>query len=105
MDKKFNYEDIIFRLGYFRNKNNLSARETSLRLGYSASFINRIERKKVELKTSALVEFLDLIEISPVEFFYSIPEHYEQDKALLKSFNQLSNENKEIVIELIKKLK
>lgn len=42
------YKDILFRIGYFRNKH-LSARETSLQLGYSDSFINRIERNNVEL--------------------------------------------------------
>ena len=25
------YKDLVFKIGYFRNKNNLSARDTSLR--------------------------------------------------------------------------
>ena len=31
-------KDLINRLGYFRNKRNLSAREVSLRLGYTESW-------------------------------------------------------------------
>ena len=33
MEKKIDYNEIIHRIGYFRTKANLSARETSLRLG------------------------------------------------------------------------
>lgn len=67
------YKDILFKLGYFRNINNLSARETSLQLGYSDSFFNRIERGEFELKVSTLLAFMDLIHISPIEFFYPKP--------------------------------
>ena len=35
MKKDFTYDDIIYRIGYFRNKNNISARDLSLQLGYS----------------------------------------------------------------------
>ena len=36
------YDEIIDRLGYFRNNANLSARETSLRLGYNPQFIKKL---------------------------------------------------------------
>ena len=45
MEKKIDYDDIIHRIGYFRTKANLSARETSLRLGYSEQFMKRIEKE------------------------------------------------------------
>ena len=61
MEKKMSYDDIIYRIGYFRNKNNLSAREASLQLGFSDSFINRIERKSVELKVSTLLNFMEIV--------------------------------------------
>ena len=50
MPNKIDYNEIIRRIGFFRTKANLSARETSLRLGYSEQFIKRIENKSVELK-------------------------------------------------------
>ena len=106
MDKKnMSYEDILFRIGYFRNKNNLSARETSLQLGYGDCFINRIERKSVELKVSTLMNFMELCNITPEEFFYYNPENYEKDKELLQIIKSLSNENKDALIDMAKRLK
>ncbi|MBE5758355.1 MAG: helix-turn-helix transcriptional regulator [Clostridiales bacterium] len=105
MDKKMSYDDIIFRIGYFRNKNNLSARETSLQLGFSDSFVNRIERKSVELKVSTLLQFMDICNITPEEFFYYKPENYEKDKELLQIIKSLSNENKDALMDIAKRLK
>lgn len=99
-----NYKDVIYRLGYYRNKNNLSAREASLRLGYSDSFINRIERFNVELKLSTLLEFLELVEINPFEFFYPNPENFKEDKQLIESINNLSKDDKDTILELVNKL-
>ena len=45
---KLTYDDVINRIGFFRNKANLSARETSLRLGYSEQFVKRIENKSLK---------------------------------------------------------
>ena len=105
MDKKMSYDDVIFRIGYFRNKNSLSARETSLQLGFSDSFVNRIERKSVELKVSTLLQFMELCNISPEEFFYYKPENYEKDKELLQIIKSLSNENKDALMDIARRLK
>ena len=102
---KISYKDILFRIGYFRNKNNLSARETSLQLGYSESFVNRIERGSVELKVSTLLKFMEICNITPEEFFYFKPENYEKDKELLKIIKSLSNENKDSLMDIAKRLK
>lgn len=99
------YKEILFRMGYFRNKNNLSARETSLQLGFSDSFMNRIERNSVELKVSTLLSFLNLVNVSPLEFFYPNPDSYKKDKEIFDVIMGLSNENKNLIIELAKKLK
>lgn len=99
------YKDIVQRIGYFRNKKNLSARETSLRLGFSDSFINRIERETVELKVSTLLEFIILAEITPQEFFYPKLENYEKDKQLISLVLSLTPENKDALINISKKLK
>lgn len=105
MDKKMSYDDVVFRIGYFRNKNNLSARETSLQLGFSDSFVNRIERKSVELKVSTLLQFMELCDITPEEFFYYKPENYEKDKELLQIIKSLSNENKDALMDIARRLK
>ena len=96
------YKDIIFKIGYYRNKNNLSARETSLRLGFSDSFINRIERQTVELKVSTLLKFLEIVNITPQEFFYPDPEKYALDMEIFKVIETLNISIS--ILDLAKKL-
>ena len=55
MNKKIDYDEILNRMGYFMNKANLSARATSLKLGYSEQFMKRIFNKSVELKVSTQI--------------------------------------------------
>ena len=103
--KKVTYDDVINRIGYFRNNANLSARETSLRLGYSEQFMKRIENKSVELKVRTLLEFCDIVDISIQDFFYLGKDYNPHDKNILELYGSLSNESKQIVVELMKKLK
>ena len=104
MDKKIDYNEVINRIGFFRTKANLSARETSLRLGYSEQFMKRIENKSVELKVSTLLDFLDIVDITPQDFFY-MGEHYnKEDKNVLELYNNLSDDGKQTIIDLMKKV-
>lgn len=105
MMKKITYEDLLYRIGYFRNKNNLSARETSLRMGLGDAYINRIERNVVEMKVKTLLDFFDLVEINGVEFFYPNLDEYEKDKELIEILSTLSKDSKQTLIDLAKKLK
>ena len=107
MDKDIEklYKEIIFKIGYYRNKNNLSARETSLQLGFSDSFINRIERQIVELKVSTLLKFLEIVNITPQEFFYPDPENYAKDMEIFNVIKSLSPENKTVILDLANSLK
>ena len=104
-NKKIDYNDVIDRIGYFRTKANLSARETSFRLGYSEQFIKRIENKTVELKVKTLLDFCDIVDITIQDFFYLGKQYNKDDKNVLELYNGLSAENKQIVIDLMKKLK
>lgn len=105
MEKKIDYNDIINRIGYFRTKANLSARETSLRLGYSEQFMKRIENKSVELKVSTLLEFLNIVEITPQDFFYMGESYNKEDKNVLELYSNLSADGKQTILDLMKKLK
>ena len=103
--EKITYDEVIKRLGYFRNKANLPARETSARLGYNPQFIKTIENKTIELKVRTLLDFCDVVDITPQDFFYLGKEYNKEDKYFLEMFSQLSSENKNTIMELIKKLK
>ena len=105
MDNKINYDEVLNRLGYFMNKANLSARATSLQLGYSEQFMKRIFNKSVELKVSTLLDFFNIVDITPQDFFYLGSSYNKNDKNLLEMFNNLSNESKEAIINLMKLLK
>lgn len=104
-NNKNDYDDILNRMGFFMNKANLSARQTSLRLGFSEQFMKRIFNKSVELKVSTLLEFFDLVEITPQDFFYLGTDYNKEDKNMLEMFNALSIDNKKTIIDLMKKLK
>ena len=103
--EKISYDEIIKRVGYFRTKANLSLRETSVRLGYNPQFMKTIENKTIELKVKTLLDFCEVVEITPQEFFYLGSEYNKEDKYLLELYSGLSAENKQTIIDLIKKLK
>lgn len=99
------YEDILNRMGFFMDKANLSARQTSLRLGYSEQFMKRIFNKSVELKLSTFLDFLELVDITPQDFFYIGKNFNRENKNILEMFNSLSTDNQQTIIDLMKKLK
>ena len=103
--EKITYDEVIKRIGYFRNQAKLPARETSARLGYNPQFIKTIENKSIELKVRTLLDFCDVVDITPQDFFYLGKEFNKEDKYFLEMFSQLSSENKNTIMELIKKLK
>lgn len=99
------YEDILNRMGFFMDKANLSARQTSLRLGYSEQFMKRIFNKGVELKVSTFLDFLELVDITPQDFFYLGKNFNRENRNILEMFNSLSTDNQQTIIDLMKKLK
>ena len=103
--KKIDYDEVINRFAYFRNRANLSARELSERLDYNPQFVSTIESKKIELKVSTLLKFFDVVEITPQDFFYLGKEYNKEDKYVLDMFSSLSAESKATIIDLMKKLK
>lgn len=105
MENNKNYNDILNRMGYFMNNANLSARQTSLRLGYSEQFMKRIFNNSVELKVNTLLDFFDLVNITPQDFFYLGTSYNKEDKNVLGMFHSLSADSKQTIIDLMKKLK
>lgn len=105
MNKKIDYDEVLNRIGFFMNKANLSARATSLHLGYSEQFMKRIFNKSVELKVSTLLDFIDLVDITPQDFFYLGTSYDKNDKFMLDKFNSLSSESKQIIYDLMNRLK
>lgn len=98
-------KDIILRISYFRNKENISARELSLRIGKNETYINRLESKSFNLSITALLEIIDALNVTCDEFFADNFMTYKKDKKIDSIFKDLSPENKDMIINLIKNLK
>ncbi len=103
--KKIDYDEVINRMGYFMNRANLSARATSFRFDHGEQFMKRILNKQVELKVKTLLEFFDIVDITPQDFFYLGKEYNKEDKNMLDMFNNLSSEGKETIVNLMKQIK
>ncbi len=102
---KITYDDVINRIGYFRTKANLSMRETSLQLGYNPQFMSTIENKSIELKVKTLLDFCNIVNITPQDFFYMGDHYNKEDKNVLDLYNNLSADGKQTILDLMKKLK
>ena len=103
--KQIDYDEVIRRLGYFRNLNKLSMRETSLRLGQSDQFMKTIENKSVNLKVKTLLEFCEIVGITLYDFVYLGDQFSPEHKECLNLFLKLSDENKKAVIQIMKSMK
>ncbi len=102
---KFTYDDVIKRIGYFRSRANLSMREASLQLGYNPQFMSTIENKTIELKVKTLLDFCNMVDITPQDFFYLGDNYNKEDKNVLELYNNLSADGKQTILDLMKKLK
>lgn len=103
--EKFTYDEVIKRVGYFRNKANLSMRETSMQLGFNPQFMSTIENQSIELKVKTLLEFCNIVDITPQDFFYMGEQYNKEDKNVLDLYNNLSADGKQTILDLMKKLK
>jgi len=103
--KNIDINEIITRIGHYRNEAQLSARGLSLTIDKNGAYINHLENKKVNLKVSVLLDILDVFEISCAEFFSDNYETYKEDKEILDLLKALPLERKKLILELIKNIK
>ncbi len=103
--RELDYKNILSRLKFFREKRHLSLRKTSRELGMNEQFMSTIENNSVELKVSTLLDFCDVVGITIQDFFYLGEKYNEKDKNILEMFASLTDENKNIVIDLMQRLK
>lgn len=95
-------KDIIQRIGYFRNKANLSARALSLSIGKNQAYINKLEAGEFEPSMKIILEIIESLGITEEEFFYSNFQTYNIDKENLDIIKRLSPEKKNALKELLK---
>ena len=95
--------ELINRIGYIRNRANLSARKLSMEIGKNECYIHRLETSKSFAPTfETLMDILDVCNTTTEEFFYYNIPAYKQDKEILNLLETASTEKKNAIITLLK---
>lgn len=96
-------QEILDRIGYFMGRRNISAYKIGLELGHAKTYFYRVQSGEIDLTVDCLLEILDILNVTTTEFF--CPFISEKDVREFNDFKSLSEENKQTIMELIKKLK
>ena len=90
------------RLFELRNQKNISARDMSLSLGQSESYINKIENKRTFPSMSGFIYICEYLEVTPAEFFDFSIKSPAQLTEFTSAASALSPEQTEHVLQIIK---
>lgn len=96
-------KEVLSRIGYVRNKANLSAREVSLRMGMSPQYVAQLESGRIVLTVEKLLQILEICEFPIERFFSSNFADYTIDNELKSLIEALPTDKKKHIIEFIKK--
>lgn len=96
-------KEILARVGYVRNKANLSAREVSQRMGMSPQYVAQLESGRIVLTVEKLLQILEICDFPVDRFFSSNIENYNMDNELKYLIESLPTDKKKNIIEFIKK--
>lgn len=95
-------KNIIERIGYFRNKANLSARALSLNIDKNPAYITKLEAGEFEPSMKVILEIIEACNIAPEEFFCDNIDTYKLDKETLNIIKNLPENKKLALKELLK---
>lgn len=96
-------KEILTRIGYVRNKANLSAREVSQRMGMSPQYVAQLESGRIVLTVEKLLQILEICDFPIERFFSSDIADYKIDNELKTLIEALPTDKKKNIIEFIKK--
>ena len=85
-------EEFAPRLITLRTQKNVSAREMSLAIGQSPSYITSIESRKALPSMSVFFAICDYLDISPSEFFNTQNSQPDRMRDIIKNLQKLDNE-------------
>lgn len=98
MDKN----EIVDRIGYFRNRAKLSQKALSIDIDMNIGYVNRLESKRDFLPSlDVLMKIIEACGTTPEEFFYGDLQNYENDRKLLEKIKPLSKERKDALLVLL----
>ena len=95
------YEDFIReRIVKLRMERDVSAREMSLSMGQSASYVNNIENRRARPSLTGLFYICEYFGITPWEFFEEGNEYPQKLRAIVDSLKNLDERNLAIVAQI-----
>ncbi len=95
-------KEILSRIGFVRNKANLSAREVSLRIGMSPQYVAQLESGRIVLTVEKLLQILEVCDFPIDRFFSNDIANYNTNKELQELIEKLPQNKKNNIINLIK---
>lgn len=98
-------KELILRLGYIRNRANLSGRELSGRIDKSVAYIAKFDNGDFEMPSEKLLEAIEVCGSTPEEFFFRNIHQYQEVKELIDMFEKLSPEGRQTIKDLMKNMK
>ena len=90
------------RLTELRMAKGVSARDMSLSLGQSESYINKIENKRMLPSFSGFLYICDYFQITPEEFFNQRVSVPEKTKELLRELEKLTPEQTVHILQIVR---
>ena len=99
------YTDMFHkRLSELRLQKGVSARDMSLSLGQSESYINKIENKRTLPSLSGFIYICEYFEISPQEFFDYDNKNPKDTEKLTAEIQKLNPKQQEYILALVSDL-
>lgn len=92
------------RLAQLRTEKNVSARDMSLSLGQSESYINKIENRRTMPSMAGFFYICDYFGITPQEFFTAETVSPAKTAELIQQISKLSPTKAEHILQLVKDL-
>lgn len=101
MDYTEYIEQFHKRLAELRLQKGVSARDMSLSLGQSESYINKIENRRTLPSISGLIYICEYFDITPQEFFDYDNKTPETTKEITTRFKKLTPKQQEYILALV----
>ena len=92
------------RLAQLRTEKGVSARDMSLSLGQSESYINKIENRRTMPSMAGFFYICEYLEIEPREFFDTQTASPSKTAELLCEFGKLSPSRAEHILQIVRDL-
>ena len=90
------------RISELRTQKGVSARDMSLSLGQSESYINKIENKRTLPSMSGFLYICEYLDVTPQEFFNTNSLTPQKSKEILAAIEKLSIEQADHVLQVIR---